>query len=57
VRSLAANRCALALLYAQTDRADAAVNELAHARASDSACPLLPELDLMLGPVGVLHSD
>jgi tetratricopeptide (TPR) repeat protein len=56
VRSLAANRCALALLYAQTNRSDAAVNELAHARASDSACPLLPELDLMLGPVGVLHS-
>ena len=47
-RSLAAHRCALGLLYAKTGRHDEAARELAHANATDSGSPLLPELDQVI---------
>jgi hypothetical protein len=49
-RSLAANRCTLALLHARAGALDAARAELAHARSLDPQCLLLPELDRLLGP-------
>jgi Zn-dependent protease len=47
-RSLAANRCTLALLYARAGRVDAARAELAAARSLDPQCLLLAELDRLL---------
>ena len=49
-RSLAANRCTLALLYAHTNRRDAAWRELVEARSLDAACVLVPELERVLAP-------
>lgn len=49
-RSLAANRCTLALLHARAGALDAARAELAHARSLDPQCLLLPELDRLLAP-------
>jgi tetratricopeptide (TPR) repeat protein len=46
--NLAANRCALALLYARTGRVGAARRELAEARSLDTTCELLPELEQVL---------
>jgi Zn-dependent protease len=47
-RSLAANRCTLALLHVRAGRLDAARVELAAARALDPQCLLLVELDRLL---------
>ncbi len=43
-RSLAANRCTLALVYAHTGRSEAAEREASAAAELDSSCILLPEL-------------
>jgi hypothetical protein len=48
-RSLAANRCTLALLYARAGCTDAALAELAVARSLDPRCLLVAELDRLLG--------
>jgi hypothetical protein len=48
-RSLASNRCTLALLHAGAGALDAARAERAHARSLDPQCRLLPELDRLLG--------
>jgi Flp pilus assembly protein TadD len=48
-RSLAANRCTLALLDAGAGRSDAARAELALARSLDPQCLLTTELDRVLG--------
>lgn len=48
VRALAADRCALGLLYTKTGRHDAAARELADANAADGSCPLIPELQRIL---------
>ncbi len=47
-RSLAANRCTLALLHSRAGNADAARTQLALARALDPQCLLLAEFDRLL---------